>query len=160
MDMRFRDAPRPDDVDAVRRLVSGTGFFRPDETGVAAELVEESLAKGTGSGYHFWFADANGALVGYVCYGPTPCTIGSYDLYWIAVEKKCRGLGLGRRLAGMAEESARRQGGRRIYAETSGKELYRPTRAFYLKAGYGEAARLADFYDLGDDKIIYCKSLL
>ncbi len=155
----FRDAPLPSDADAVRRLADASGFFRPDEVAVAAELVEERLAKGPGSGYYFWFADIDGRPAAYVCHGPTPCTIGSFDLYWIVVDKERQGQGLGLALMRKAEDSARAMGGRRMYVETSGKELYRPTRAFYLKAGYAEAARLPDFYDIGDDKIIYQKTL-
>lgn len=160
MDVLFRDLPRPSDVDDIRRLVEGTGFFRPDEVAVAAELVEERLAKGTDSGYYFWFADMDGRPAGYVCFGPTPCTIGSFDLYWIAVDRKRQSRGLGLRLCALAEESARAMSGRGMYVETSGKEQYLPTQRFYEKAGYRKAAELPDFYDVGDAKIIYSKKLL
>lgn len=160
MAITYRDTPLPSDVEAVRRMAGGTGFFRPDEVDVAAELVEERLAKGIDSGYYFWLAGNNDSPVGYVCYGPTPCTIGSFDLYWIVVANDCQGRGLGLALSGMAEESARGMGGRRMYVETSGKELYRPTQRFYEKAGYFRAAVLPDFYDTGDDKLIYQKNLI
>lgn len=159
MQITFRDKPAGTDAGAIAVLVAGTGFFRPDEVEVAKELVEERLAKGEDSGYYFWFADIGGIPAGYVCYGPTPCTIGSFDLYWIAVDKEQQGRGLGLALAGMAEDSARAMAGRRMYVETSGKEQYRPTQAFYEKAGYRRAAVLPDFYDAGDDKIIYQKDL-
>ncbi len=155
----YRAEASPGDMEAVRRIVDGTGFFRPDETDVAVELVEERLAKGERSGYHFWFAEADNTLRGYVCFGPTPCTVGSFDLYWIVVDSAWQGAGIGRELMRRAEESSREMGGRRIYVETSGKELYRPTREFYERVGYREAARLADFYDVGDDKLIYEKTL-
>lgn len=159
MELHYRDTPRPSDIEAVRELASGTGFFRPDEIEVAVELVEERLAKGMDSGYYFWFAETGDSPVGYVCYGPTPCTIGSFDLYWIVVNKNRQGRGLGLILTAMAEESARKLSGRRMYVETSGKEMYRPTQAFYEKAGYFRAAILPDFYDVGDAKIVYQKQL-
>lgn len=159
MDIGFRELPTLDDVAAVRRLVEGTGFFRSDEVDVAAELVEERLAKGVASGYHFLFADHGREPVGYACFGPVPCTIGSFDLYWIAVARDCQGCGLGLRLAQRCEAAALAMGGRRMYVETAGKEQYRPTRAFYEKAGYFLAAELPDFYDVGDAKIIYQKNL-
>ncbi len=158
-DMVFRDEPWPGDVLAVRDLVADTGFFRPDEVGVAAELVEERLAKGAASDYYFFFADRGGSLAGYVCYGPIPCTIGSYDLYWIAVDRREQGKGLGLRLMDMAEKAIRAMGGRGVYVETGGKDLYRPTRAFYERAGYVKAAELPDFYEPGDAKVIYLKDL-
>ncbi len=162
MDFLYRDTPRHSDRAAVAALLERTGFFRPDEVAVAVELLDEHLAKGTASGYYFWFADAPDAadsLVGYVCYGPTPCTVGSFDLYWIAVDTSRQGRGTGRALARKAEASAAAMGGRRMYVETSGRELYAPTQRFYRSAGYAEAARLADFYDDGDDKIIFQKIL-
>ncbi|MDR1744945.1 MAG: GNAT family N-acetyltransferase [Planctomycetota bacterium] len=159
MPLASRDAPLPSDALAVRSMAAGTGFFRQDEVDVAVELVEERLAKGHESGYCFYFIDLDGVPAGYVCYGSTPCTIGSFDLYWIVVARENQGKGLGLELMRMAENAARNMGGRNMYVETSGKELYRPTRAFYEKAGYVQAALLPDFYDVGDDKIIYQKAL-
>ena len=158
-DIVFREEPRPADIRSVRELTTGTGFFRPDEVAVAAELVEERLAKGVSSDYYFWFADINDKLVGYVCYGPIPCTISSYDLYWIAVDAGMQGRGLGRRLIAMAEASAREMGGKRMYVETGGKALYQPTRAFYERTDYFRAAEFPEFYDVGDAKIVYQKNL-
>ncbi|MDR0361638.1 MAG: GNAT family N-acetyltransferase [Planctomycetota bacterium] len=155
---RFREEPSERDPAEVERIVRASGKFRDDEAPVAVELVGERLAKGEGSGYRFWFADAaDGSLAGYVCYGPTPCTLGSFDLYWIVVDKKRQGRGLGGVLMSRAEESVRGAGGRRIYVETSGKDDYEPTRAFYRGVGYEEAARLPDFYADGDDKVIFRK---
>lgn len=154
----YRAVPRPSDIEAVRHMVADTGFFRPDEVEVAVELVEERLAKGIDSGYHFIFADIGDTPAGYVCFGPTPCTIGSFDLYWIVVDAKRQGQGLGLALCQMVEQSARQLGCRRLYVETSGKEQYAPTRKFYRKAGFSEVAALPDFYDFGDAKIILQKT--
>ncbi len=162
MDATYRDAPLPSDPGLVEALLNSTGFFRRDEIAVAIELIEERLAKGEASGYHFWFADRAASSrppLGYVCYGPTPCTVGSFDLYWVAVDKTRQSRGLGRILMEMAERSAAKMQGRRMYVETSGKEQYAPTQAFYRALGYAEAARLPDFYDVGDDKIIFQKNL-
>ncbi len=162
MELTYRDAPLPTDPGIVEALLRDTGFFREDEIAVALELIDERLAKGDASGYHFWFADRKGSSglpVGYVCYGPTPCTLGSFDLYWVAVDSACQGHGLGRVLMELAELSATKMNGRRMYIETSGKKQYDPTRAFYHALGYAEAARLPDFYDDGDDKIIFQKTL-
>ncbi|MDR2392154.1 MAG: GNAT family N-acetyltransferase [Planctomycetota bacterium] len=157
MDLFFRDCPGQTDIPAVRGLLAGTGFFRADEMDVATELVAERLAKGSASGYYFYFAEEDGELAGYVCFGPIPCAIGSFDLYWVAVDKRRQGRGLGLRLVEKCEESARNMGGRRVFIETSGKPQYLPTRRFYRRAGYVEAARLKDFYGQGDDKIVYRK---
>ena len=41
-----------------------------------------------------------------------------------------------------------------IVIETSSRDDYAPTRKFYHKRGYQEAARLQDFYAAGDDRIV------
>ena len=92
---KLRSQVTPSDRDAVRRIVETTGFFRADEVDVAVELVDEALAKGEASGYHFVFAEVDGIVVGYACYGPIACTLGSYDLYWIAVDPSRQGQGIG-----------------------------------------------------------------
>ena len=51
-------------------------------------------------------------------------------------------------------------GGTRLYAETSSRDQYEPTRAFYLRRGYTVAARLPEFYGSGDDKLVYSKLIL
>jgi len=155
----FRRVVRPEDGLAVRRLVESTGFFRPDEVDVAEELVAERMTKGPASGYEFIFAEQEGQLRGYVCFGPIPCTVSSWDLYWIVVDPACQRQGLGRRLLQEAEKAIRADGGTRVYVDTSGREQYQPTRQFYEKNGYRVAAVLEDFYAPGDAKVIYVKVL-
>ncbi|MDR1613795.1 MAG: GNAT family N-acetyltransferase [Planctomycetota bacterium] len=156
----FRESVDARDPASVGRIAGAAGNFRDDEIAVAVELVRERLRKGDESGYHFWFADApDGTLAGYVCYGPTPCTLGSFDLYWIVVDNPRRGRGLGGALMARAEEAARAMGCRRMYVETSGTDRYQGARRFYRGGGYSEAAVLADFYAEGDDKVIFLKKL-
>lgn len=155
----FRYETTPADRRHVRDIVISAGFFSPAEVDVAVELVDERLAKGPAGGYHFVFADRTGQTCGYACYGPIAGTAASFDLYWIAVEASCRGGGLGKMLLAEAERLIRAAGGRRVYAETSNREQYTPTRAFYEHCGYRLEAILADFYAPGDDKAIYVKVL-
>jgi N-acetylglutamate synthase-like GNAT family acetyltransferase len=88
-----------------------------------------------------------------------PATAGSYDLYWIAVTDQMRGRGLGKNLLQKTENLIRGVEGRRLYAETSSRDLYLPTRLFYEKSHYLREAVLVDFYAPGDSKIIYSKFL-
>ena len=47
---------------------------------------DERLEKGAASGYEFVIAEDDSSMVGYACFGEIPCTVGSYDLYWIVVD--------------------------------------------------------------------------
>ena len=156
----LRDDVRPADRETVRSIVERTGFFRADEIDIAVELVDEQLAHGAASGYHFVFAESDGVVIGYACYGPTACTLGSFDLYWIAVDPDFQGQGLGRLLMRAAESRISAAGGRRIYVDTSGQAKYLPTRTFYERCGFRCEARLVDFYAPGDDRIIYGKAVV
>lgn len=147
------------DLEAVRAIANSSGFFRKDEVEVAVELAGEALAKGDASGYYFLFAEMDGQPLGFACFGPIPCTLGSYDLYWIAVHQDSRGKGIGQRLLKETEASVKEMNGRKIYIETSTMEKYEPTRGFYLSAGYAEAARFSDFYDVGDGKVVFVKDV-
>jgi ribosomal protein S18 acetylase RimI-like enzyme len=155
---QLRNEVRPADREAVRLIVERTGFFRADEIDVAVELVDEHLARGLASGYHFVFAEQDSTVVGYACFGPIACTVASFDLYWIALDPKFQGQGLGHFLMRAVETQIAAAGGRRIYADTSGQPKYASTRAFYERNGFRCEARLVDFYAPGDDRIIFGKT--
>jgi GNAT superfamily N-acetyltransferase len=155
----FRYEVTPADRQVVRDIVASTNFFNPAEVDIAVELVDERLAKGLASGYHFVFADCDGRTPGYVSYGPISGTESSYDLYWIAVHRDDQNRGLGAVLLAHSEECMRREGGHRIYVETSSRDQYIPTRRFYERHGYRREAVIEDFYAPGDSKVIYVKTV-
>ena len=155
--LRYEVQPR--DVEDVRVLITKTGFFRADEAAVAVELVSERLGRGAESGYYFVMAEVKEHLVGYVCYGPIPCTASSFDLYWIAVDPRFQGRGLGKALVRETEQRIRELGGERVYVETSSRVQYFSTRIFYERCGYSKASVLDDFYGPGDGKVTYLKLL-
>jgi ribosomal protein S18 acetylase RimI-like enzyme len=125
---------------------------------VAIELVDLALQPNNRD-YTILVADRDGTLVGYICYGPTPMTEGTYDLYWIASDPTVRGQGVGASLISGMEADLRRQKARLIRVETSATEAYGPTRGFYASMKYTEEARIRDFYKVGDDLIMLSKRL-
>lgn len=154
-ELRFRTALSAGDREAVARIVGATGFFNPAEEAIAVELVDERWARGPKSGYEFVFAERAGAVVGYTCWGHIDGSERSYDLYWIAVDPACQTGGIGRALWLRTAQEVARLGGGLVWAETSGRDLYEPTRAFYRALGFVEEARLRDFYAPGDDKVFF-----
>lgn len=124
----------------------------------ALELIDLSLQPNN-KDYQVLVAEQEGKLLGYVCYGPTPMTEGTFDLYWIASHPDARGRGVGSSLVSAMEGDLRRRGGRVVRVETSALEAYGPTRGFYRSMHYLEEARFRDFYRIGDDLIILKKKL-
>jgi ribosomal protein S18 acetylase RimI-like enzyme len=157
----FRYEPSETDITAIRDIVTSTGFFNAEEIAIAVELIEERLKRGEKSGYHFVFAQTReGYVAGYACYGPISGTKSSFDLYWIAVRAGERGKGLGGALMEKAERAMADMGAVRVYAETSSRAQYEPTRAFYEKQGYVPEAVLENFYADGDGKVVFVKKIL
>jgi len=156
----FRQNIVPDDIGRIKKLSLSTGMFTHDEINVAIELVIEHLVRKEHSGYFFFIAEkGRNSIIGFSCFGPIPCTRGSFDLYWIAVHPFYQGKGIGSLMLGMSENSMLSMGAKRVYIETSSREIYSPTRLFYEKKGYTIASEVGDFYSDGDSKIIFVKSL-
>lgn len=157
--LHYRDYPIEHDCDAIVTLLETTGFFYPEEVDIALELIEEKLNSGDSSSYQFIFAEYDSTVIGYICYGKIPLTKASYDVYWIAVDPRFQGKGIGYALLSKAEAKVRQENGKHFYIETSGRKLYEPTHSFYLKAGYSIIAVFKDFYADGDDKLVFYKKL-
>lgn len=139
----------------IERLLAATGFFTPEELAVALELVDEGLGPQDEDPYRFVVAELGGELAGYACFGHVPGTRGDWDLYWIAVDPRFQGRGLGNELLRAVLGAAREQSGGRLVIETASKPLYAPTRAFYERAGAALVDREPDHYAPGDDKLVY-----
>jgi ribosomal protein S18 acetylase RimI-like enzyme len=150
---------RPEDIEGLVQITSDTGFFRPDEVVVAREVLTESVVKKESGDYHVHVASDAEHLTGYVCFGPTPMTNGTWDIYWIAVAPSHQGQGIGHSLMRLAEAEIRRMRGRLAVLETSSQELYEPTRRFHRSLGYREVSSIPDFYDVGDAKVTFAKTL-
>lgn len=155
----FRPLTGADHAPLLRLTAELAEFFSTEEVAVAGELMTERLLRGPASGYEFLVAGEPGEPLAYSCYGPIPATRGRYDLYWIAVAPRLRGRGLGRELLRATEDAIVREGGVRIYAQTSSRPAYAPTRAFYAAMGYRLAATLEDYYRPGDGQCIFVRDL-
>jgi len=144
----------------LEELTRATGRFREEEVATAVELLEESLAGDTDYRFVGAFDESGGErLVGYACWGPTPGTAGTHDLYWIVVDEGRQGAGIGTQLLEEIEHGLRANGQRLVVVETSSRGDYAPTRAFYEKRGFTRAATIPAYYAPGDDLVIYTKDL-
>jgi len=150
---RFRHVLDAADPPRIRALVESTGVFSSEEARVAAELAETTI-DGTET-YRWLIAEADGELVGYTCFDRIPLSKVSFDLYWIAVAPNHRGTGLAGELLARTAKFCKSKRALWIFAETSSREAYAPARGFYRKCGFEELARFADFYEPGDDKLVY-----
>jgi ribosomal protein S18 acetylase RimI-like enzyme len=140
----------------IEEITRAVLVFRDDEVPVALEVFDGAV--GGSPDYLALGATVDERLVGWICWGPTPCTLGTYDLYWMAVDPGVQAAGIGTAL--LREMEGRLAGSARlIVVETAGRPDYRPTRSFYEARGYRKAAIIPNFYAPGDDQVVYVKAL-
>lgn len=149
----------PKDKPIIMKILSSLPEFKPFEVVIAEELIDSYLRDSVESGYHILVAEVDSTVAGYICYGPTPLTEGSWDIYWVAVDREKQGQGIGNALIASAEDKIREAQGRLIFVETSAKPEYEKTKLFYRHQGYETICQIPDFYAPGDDKLILQKRL-
>jgi GNAT superfamily N-acetyltransferase len=145
----------------IHEILKTTGFFSYEEINVALELLDDYL-NNPNSTYSIYVAvdEINQEdVIGYVCFGKTPLSYSTYELYWIAVTPHSQGKGIGKELMHFFEQKVKENAGLNILIETSSKTIYEPTRKFYEALGYKVLCVVKDFYAPGDDRITYVKRL-
>jgi ribosomal protein S18 acetylase RimI-like enzyme len=153
----------------IEDIVRATAVFSDAEVDVALELFDEAFASPSRRGaedsanadtdYEFLGAFQENMLVGYACFGATPSTDRTFDLYWIAVHPSSQRSGAGAALMDEVERILTERNARMMVIETSSRDDYAPTRSFYHKRGYLDGARLRDFYAPGDDRVVLTRRL-
>jgi ribosomal protein S18 acetylase RimI-like enzyme len=144
------------DRDRIEEITRSVGLFREEELPVALEVFDEATGGAPGNTYSVLGAESDNRLAGWICWGPTPCTLGTYHLYWMAVDPELQGTGIGSAL--LAEMERRLEGvARLIVIETAGRPEYAGTRAFYRTRGYSPVSTVPDFYAPGDDQVAFVK---
>ena len=147
------------DKSAVMVILRDTPEFKQVEVDIAEELIDAFLDDGDDAGYILLVAEVDSLVAGYICYGPTPITTGTWDVYWMAVSQKAQRHGAGKALLTAAESNIKNMRGRLILIETSSKTGYEKAQRFYAKQGYELISRITDFYEPGDDKLTYLKRI-
>lgn len=157
---------RAEDRPLIAALLESVPAFTDDERAVALELVDVTLGQPSTDGYGYRFVlsfqgapggDGAPRLLGYLCYGRTPMTQSTYDLYWIATSPDFARSGVARGLVSTMESEIAREGGGLVRVETGSREGHGAAVRFYDAVQFTRAAVLADFYAPGDDLIIYTR---
>ena len=86
-------------------------------------------------------------------------TEGTWNMLLIAVDPSRHGTGIGGALTATVEAMLADRGARILLVETSGLPAFEATRGFYRSKGYREEARIHDFYQHGEDKIVFLKAI-
>jgi aminoglycoside 6'-N-acetyltransferase I len=137
--------------------LDGSEQFSAEEVSVAMELIDVTISIPGQQDYNIFVKEQNNQIIGYHCTGRRPMTDAVFDLYWIVVDASAKGKGFGKELLQHAEQFVKDQSGRLILAETSSKENYGKTRAFYEKNEYSLLAEIKHFYAMDDSLLMFGK---
>jgi ribosomal protein S18 acetylase RimI-like enzyme len=150
---------RPKNKPKIMLMLKDMSVFRTGELKVAQEVLDDALAHSSKEDYKSYVATENKDIVGWICFGPVPCTLGTFEIYCLVVIPSKQHCGVGSYLMQYATNLIENQKGRMIVVETSGSNRYLSARQFYEKIGYREVSRIRNFYTTGDDKVVYIMHL-
>ncbi len=139
-------------------LVVAAGMFSPDDAWLVGGMLADYFETNKEGG-HVCVIDDEGGPLGVAYYQPEPAADRVWDLTMIAVRPVRQGQGRGAAMLRRVEEDLRARGGRLLLVETSSFPQYDRTRAFYVKCGYEEEARVRDYWAVGDDLVVFRKAL-
>lgn len=145
-----------EDRDKLISIIRDSGQFDEDSLAYVAQTLDEHLAA---PGETLWYTAHSDEPVGVAYCSPEPVTLGTWNLLMLWVEEGLEGKGYGSQLVAKIEEDLRDNGARLLIVETSGLPEFEIARSFYEKSGFALEARVKDFYDAGDDKLIFTKAL-
>lgn len=145
----------PTDLEPILAVTRAAGVFTAEETDTVAELFNGYVQDPRKSGYNFLTYREQAAVLGFACWGPTPLTQGTVDLYWICAAPAAQGKGVGAALFQAVVAAARQAGRWLIVIWTSNRSEYAPARNFYKRLGCTLNLQLADFYARGEDLCMF-----
>jgi ribosomal protein S18 acetylase RimI-like enzyme len=144
-----------DDLDALKSVVDATGLF-------PSQLLDEMTAAflaGQAS-EEVWLTDDENGPLGLAYCAPERMTQGTWNLYLIAIAPQHQSQGRGGALLRAVESRLPERGAHLLLVETSGDPSFERAQEFYRCHGFSEEARIHDFYQRGEDKIVFRKALL
>ena len=143
------------DVPQLKKIIDSTELF---PSHMLDDMISDYLRNEASN--DIWFTaleNKRPISVGYCA--PERLTEGTYNLYAIGVDKKFQGQGIGMKMMSYIENVLRENGQRILIVETSGQPMFELTREFYVKCNYVKQANIPEFYEEGDDKIVFWKKL-
>ncbi len=148
------------DTPELLALTTSTGVFKPHEVEALQEVLDDYFAQNFRHGHAAVTCEQDGRIVGFAYYAPAAMTDRTWYLYWIAIRPDLQARGTGTQLLQHTEQDIRSQEGRILFIETSSLPHYDKTRRFYQKNGYEVAGVLQDYYQDGDDMVVFRKRLI
>ncbi|MDJ0741689.1 MAG: GNAT family N-acetyltransferase [Gammaproteobacteria bacterium] len=135
-------------------IVEGSGQFDADGLEHVRAALDEHLAE---PGRSLWYTAIDDEPVGVAYCAPEPVARGTWNLLMLWLKPGHERQGHGRALVRRIEQELRDRGARLLIVETSRQDAFAAARSFYSALGFVLEAEIKDFFDAGDDKLVYTK---
>jgi ribosomal protein S18 acetylase RimI-like enzyme len=143
------------DIDGLKKVVDSSGLF-PSE--YLDEMISDYLNNANTQDIWFTYIDNNTpTAIGYCV--PEKLTNGTYNLLAIGVSQDSQRNGVATEMMSYIEQQLKQKDGRILIVETSSDNAQIGARKFYEKIGYTQMAVIKDFWNDGEDKIVFWKKL-
>ncbi len=98
-------------------------------------------------------------VTGWTYFARDPHVGDVWNVWWFGVHPDDHGSGVAQALLHEVEHILRQEGARVVVIETSDADALARARHFYERSGYRQCGTVPDFYEMGEGKVIYAKSL-
>ena len=142
--------------DVLYSILETSGQF---DSGALAHVMETLDTHFKNPGEEIWLTVLDDDPVGFAYCAPEPVTSGTWNLLMLWTKEGFQGQGFGKALVAEVENQLKERNARLLVVETSQLPEFESARAFYHKYGFVLEAEVKDFFDDGDNKLIYTKSV-
>ena len=141
---------------ALLRLIEESGQFDPDGLAHVSASLDNHFQEPQ---HDIWLTAIEDEPVGVAYCAPEPMTDGTWNLLMLWTKEGFAGRGFGKALVSEVENELKNRQVRLLIVETSQLPDFQTARAFYERSGFTLQAEIPDFFEQGDNKLIYTKSL-
>ena len=144
----------PTDTPSLKAVIEANDLFPSD---MLDDMISDYFNNENSNDLWLTYEDNQPVAIAYCA--PERMTEGTWNLLLIAVHPDYQGKGYGTSILHYIEQmlAARRE--RLLLIETSSLDNFVRSQAFYLKCGYEKEAQIREFYQAGEDKIVFRKLL-
>lgn len=143
------------DLDSLKIVLDSCGLF-PSE--YLDEMISDYFNNLDTNEIWFTYVENNSPIsIGYCI--PEKLTSGTYNILAIGVSENHQRKGVAVEMMNFIEQKLKTIGARVLIVETSSDDAQIGARNLYQKLGYNQEAVIRDFWNEGEDKIVYWKKL-
>lgn len=143
------------DLDSLKIVLDSCGLF-PSE--YLNDMISDYFHNLDTNEIWFTYVENNSPIsIGYCI--PEKLTSGTYNLLAIGVSENHQRKGVAVEMMNFIEQKLKTIGARVLIVETSSDDAQIGARNLYQKLGYNQEAVIRDFWNEGEDKIVYWKKL-